>query len=128
MNAVGMIEDFCKAIRAEVEAQLLKGNAIPGYKLVRGKQGNRQWASEEEAEAALKKMRLKQEDMYSFRVLSPTAIEKFMKETPKRWESLQGLITRKEGAISVAPEDDRRPAVDVSEVGAGFDNLDKELV
>jgi hypothetical protein len=128
MNAVGMIEDFCKAIRAEVEAQLLKGNAIPGYKLVRGKQGNRQWASEEEAEAALKKMRLKQEDMYSFRVLSPTAIEKFMKDTPKRWESLQPLITRKEGAISVASEDDRRPAVDVSEVGAGFDNLDKELV
>jgi hypothetical protein len=51
-----------------------------------------------------------------------------MKDTPKRWESLQPLITRKEGAISVASEDDRRPAVDVSEVGAGFDNLDKELV
>ena len=126
MAAIPMIEDWCRAIRAEVEAQLLKGNAIPGYKLVRGKQGNRQWADESVAEETLKQMRLKQEDMYSFKLQSPTAIEKFMKDTPKRWEKLQPLITRKEGAISVAPEDDRRPAVDVSEVGAGFDNLIKE--
>ena len=123
MASIPLIEDWIKSIRAEVEAQLLKGNAIPGYKLVRGKQGNRQWADEAAAEAALKAMRLKQEDMYSFKLQSPTAIEKFMKDTPKRWEKLQPLITRKEGAISVAPEDDRRPAVDVSEVGAGFDNL-----
>jgi hypothetical protein len=36
-GAVPLIEDWCLAVRMQVEAQLLQGNTIPGYKLVQAK-------------------------------------------------------------------------------------------
>lgn len=113
MAKVGLVEDWCKAIRAEVERRLLKGDTVPGYKLVEGKLGNRQWTSQDEAEAAMKSMRLKQDEMYERRLISPTAAEKVLKQTPGKWDKLQKLITRNPGKPSVAPAADKRPALAV---------------
>lgn len=41
MESVGLIEDWCTAIRAEVERRLIAGEPVEGYKLVQGKRGNR---------------------------------------------------------------------------------------
>lgn len=113
MAKVGLVEDWCKAIRAEVERRLLKGDTVPGYKLVEGKLGNRQWASQDEAEAAMKSMRLKQDEMYERKLISPTAAEKVLKQTPGKWDKLQKLIVRNPGRPSVAPASDKRPALAV---------------
>lgn len=121
---VGVIEDWCRAIRAKVEAKLAGGGAIPGWKLVRGKRGNRYWADETEAEKALKAMRLSQDEMYKKELISPTTAEKLLKGQPKRWKTMQDLIKQDDGKLSVAPATDPRPAVSVAAVPEDFQNHD----
>jgi len=109
MHKVGLVEDWCKAIRAEVERRLMAGQDVPGYKLVEGRQGNRAWADKEATEAMFQSWRLRKDEMYDFSLISPTKAEKLL--TPARWEKAQSLITRSAGKPSVAPVTDRRPAI-----------------
>lgn len=124
MSKVKLIEDWCKAVRAETERRLLAGEPVKGYKLVQGKMGNRKWADPEEAEAALKAFRLKTEEMYDLSLISPTTAEKLVDSKtlgPRQWKKLQPLITRSEGQPSVAPESDKRPALVVAADADDFD-------
>lgn len=116
MDAADMIEGFAKAVRAETERRLLAGKFTDArYKLVEGRQGARSWTSEEEAEAALKAMRLKVDQMYDFKLISPTTAEKVLKEAnPRKWNKLQPLIGRSDGKPSVAPASDKRPALSMA--------------
>lgn len=114
MPHLDMIESWCKAVRGRVESELLAGHDVPGYKLVEGRRGNRQWTNDEEAETALKAMRLKLEQMYDLKLISPTTAEKLHKAGaigPRQWPKLQSIITQAEGKPSVAPESDKRPAL-----------------
>lgn len=113
MDKVGLVEDWCKAIRAEVERRLLRGDKVPGYKLVEGKQGIRRWVDADKAEAALKALKLKQDEIFERELISPTAAEKLLKKTPEKWDKLQGLISRNPGKPSVAPATDKRPELAV---------------
>ena len=124
MAMVKLVEDWCKAIRAETERRLLAGESVTGYKLVQGKQGNRKWSDAEEAEATLKGLRLKVEEMYDLSLISPTTAEKLMGSGaigPRQWKKVIPLITRSEGQPSVAPESDKRPAL---AVGGNSDDFD----
>ena len=123
LDAADLIEAWLKAVRAEVETRLLAGQAVPGFKLVQGKKGNRAWTSKEDAEAALKTMRLKHDQMYDYSVISPTTAEKLHKAEvigPRQWPKLQGLITQADGRPSVAPEADKRPALQIAAVADDF--------
>lgn len=134
--------DFFKAVAGEIERRLIADpGSVPGYKLVQGKQGDRAWSNAEEAEKMLKAMRLKDADMYDFKLISPPSAEKLApkydkdgkaKPTkagtpepligPRQWPKLQALITRKPGKPHVAPISDSReplklaPAVEDFEV------------
>ena len=113
MSSVALVEDWCKGIRARVERELLAGNTIDGWKLVQGRKGARKWSSEQDAEQQLRKMKLKVEDIYDLKVISPTTAEKLAKAGtigPRQWPALQALITQSEGGLSVAPASDKRPA------------------
>lgn len=124
MARVGMIEDWCKAVRAEVERRLLAGEPVKDWKLVQGRQGPRKWLSAKDAEALLKSFRCKQDEMYNFTLISPTDAEKLLANTsPKRWEKAQTLITRSDGKPSVAPATDPRPAMAVTAVSEDFADL-----
>ena len=57
LSAVDLIEGWCRAIRAQAAQELEAGRAVPGWKLVEGRAGNRAWTNAEEAEAVLKAMR-----------------------------------------------------------------------
>ncbi len=121
MGAVNLIEDWCKAVRAEVERRLLAGTAVRGWKLVEGRQGARAWADAAAAEQALKGMRLKLDQMYDLKLISPTSAEKLLaKDSPRRWAKLQSLITRAPGKPSVAPASDARPAIELKPVADDF--------
>lgn len=122
---VDFIESWCRAVRERASEELLAGRPVPGYKLVQGKEGPRAWTDAEKAEEALKSMRLKREDMYAMKVISPTQAEKLLKKaSPRRWKSLQQFITRSEGNVHVAPLDDPRDAIKISPVETSFDDLD----
>jgi hypothetical protein len=121
MGAVGMIEDWCKAVRAEVERRLLAGTEVRGWKLVEGRQGARAWADAAAAEQALKGMRLKQDEMYDLKLISPTSAEKLLaKDSPRRWAKLQEFISRAPGKPSVAPASDARPSIETKPVADDF--------
>lgn len=126
LGKLDLIEDWCKAVRAEAERRLLAGQPVPGWKLVQGKKGARQWVDAKAAENALKSMRLKQEEMYDMKLISPTTAEKLYKAGaigPRQWPRLQELITQPEGKPHVAPESDSRPALVVTPVVEEFADL-----
>lgn len=123
MAKVELVEQWCKAVRAEVERRLFAGQQVDGYKLVEGKRGIRKWGSEESVEALFKSFRLRQDEMYDFSLISPTKAEKLFKENPKRWAKVKDLITQNEGKPSVAPANDKRPALVVQSVADDFRDL-----
>lgn len=117
MSKVDLVEQWCKAVRAEVESRLVEGEPVEGYKLVQGRKGARAWVSKDEAEVVLSSLRLKKEQMYDMTVISPTTAEKLFKAGdigPRQWPKVQALITQAEGKPSVAPADDKRPAISVA--------------
>lgn len=139
LKKVDYIEDWAKAIRAEAERRMFDGADVPGFKLVAGKKGNRAWSDRAQAEAQLKAMRLRVEQMYELKLISPTSAEKLapsydkvgnvkpLKEGapepligPRQWAKLKGLITQSEGRPHVAPIDDARPAITVAAVADDF--------
>jgi hypothetical protein len=123
MAKVGMVEDWCKAVRAEVERRLLAGQTVDGFKLVEGKRGPRKWIDEGVAERTLKGMKLKQAEMYKMDLISPTQAEKILKSNPQRWAKVEGLITQSQGKPSVAFAADKRAALPVQSVEDDFADL-----
>jgi hypothetical protein len=128
MACVNLIEDWCKAVRADVERRLLAGGQVPGFKLVEGRAGARRWVDDAKAEAVLKSMRLKQEDMYDFTLINPTRAEKLAKTQvigPRQWPKVEALITRSAPKPSVAPASDKRAALAIKPVLEDFGNLEE---
>jgi hypothetical protein len=137
MGKADLVEQWCKAVRAEVERRLLAGTPVAGYKLVQGKRGSRAWSDPVEAEVALKAIRLKVEEMYDLKLISPTTAEKLAKRLddkgrpiigPRQWPRLQGLITQSDGKPSVAPSTDPRPALEMAPVIDAFADLEEEAL
>lgn len=122
------LESWLKAIRDRVNSELNAGHPVPGFKLVTGKQGNRAWSDEALAEEMLKSFRLKQEQRYSQKVISPTQAEKLLKkDSPRRWTKVEVLITRADGKPTIAPESDPRPALNVNPVN-DFDDVSDDAI
>lgn len=124
--AVPLIENWIKAVSSAVHNKLHSGESVPGFKIVQGKQGNRAWSNAEEAEALLKSMRLKTEQMYDLKLISPTTAEKLQKSEvigPRQWTKVENMITRADGKPTVVPETDKRPALNINPQN-DFENLD----
>lgn len=108
MSYTGLLEDWIKSVRAEVERRLLAGEKVPGYGLELGRQGNRAWKDKEKAETMMRKQfRLKIEEAYDLKLISPTSAEKLVKQkllTPIQWGKLQAEVVRSDAVPSVKPE------------------------
>lgn len=130
-EAIDLVEGWAKAVRAELERRMLAGGAVPGFKLVKGREGIRKFSNPAEAEAMMKSMRLKQDVMYDWTLISPTTAEKLYADGiigKKQWPKLQALIVRSEAGLSVAPAADKRPAVAITPVADDFEALIDEAV
>jgi hypothetical protein len=111
-------------VRAETERRLLAGQPVTGYKLVQGRAGNRDWKDAKAVEDMMKKtFRMRDDQVYDFKLISPTKAEKVFKENPKRWANLQEQIARSDGKPSVAPATDKRPEMVVTPVMDDFRDL-----
>lgn len=118
LTKADLIEDYLKAVRAEVEARLLEGKEVPGFKLVQGKKGNRKWVDEGEAQTALQEAL--GEEAFKPRVLiSPTEAEKVLGKPS--YKALAHLVIQSEGAKHVAPISDPRPALALTAPADEFD-------
>ena len=114
-----IIEAFVKAVRAHKLSEMKRGVDYPGYKLVRGKQGNRKFAEEDE-EKTIRYLNsafgLKKDEVTAPRkLLGPAKIVAMAKKSEKandvRLKNLEDRIVRPEGKVTCAPVSDPRPAV-----------------
>jgi len=127
---VDLMEMFCLAVRAETERRLVAGVEVPGFKLVEGKRGHRKWVNPEEAELQLRSMRLKTEEMFELKLISPTTAEKLAKAGtigPRQWKKLQEQYAQSQGKPSVAPASDKRPALTVAATADDFALIEEPL-
>jgi hypothetical protein len=106
------IAEYC---RDEVSA----GREIPGLKLVAGRKGTRKWTDEAAVERMLTKtFRLRKDEAYVTKVLSPSQAEKVLSKV--RMNKLSGLISQAPGKPTLVAADDPRPSVAIA-----FDNLEQ---
>lgn len=134
-----LVQAWMKAVEERVREELRAGNPVlradgQGYKLVEGRMTPRQWRDEAEAEETLRRMRLKDAQIFKRKLISPTDAEKLAKvKKPKKgedaekpalgtrqWNNLLPLITQERGQPVVALLSDPRPAV--AQASEGFED------
>lgn len=115
LDAKPLIEGWLGAIEKLAKQRLEDGDSFPGYKLVEGR-SNRKWADEREAEVKLIAL-LNDKAFSKPKIISPAQAEKALGKS--RAAEISSLIVKPQGAPTLAPESDKRPAVGVSEEDFG---------
>lgn len=108
------IEAWANAVRARAYEMLDHGLPVPGFKLVQGRKGARKWTDEKAVEAMLKDAG---DEIYTKKLVTPTQAERLVKKAvldKDTWEKVQEHITQPEGAPTIVPESDNRPAMPTS--------------
>ena len=122
---VPLVRTWCDAVSDAALSKASAGEDIPGFKLVAGRAGPRQWDKAQlEQVTKLLKGGLRVADLYEKKLISPTSAEKLMKAGTlgeARWKKLGKFITRSEAKNALVPESDPRPAL--PKVESAFDVL-----
>ena len=106
------IESWITSVRSLAHALLEDGTQIPGYKLVQ-KRAARQWIDPAKSlEWMTKSLRLKIDQAAPRKVISPAGVDKILKTRKGRIKEIpDGFVTKQSSGTTMAPEDDKRPAV-----------------
>ena len=100
LDRIEGIEAWCRDVRAEALRRATVGLAIPGYKLIEGKRGNRRWIDPSIAELELTALKV---DPYERKLISPTEASKRIKAVPNSsYETISWNIEQPPGAPSLA--------------------------
>ncbi len=113
---IPLLEGWIKAVDSAVHQKMHAGETIPGFKMVQGKKGNRTWTDAEEAEKLLKSMRLKTEQMYDLKLISPTkaaALQKKKLSARANGQKLKPLLLRRTVNLPSHLKSDKRAALDM---------------
>jgi hypothetical protein len=109
LDGLEALEDWIAAVRQHAHARAERGDKFPGWQLVE-KIGNRTWIDEKETIAALKRLKLKEDQIYSRKLVSPAQADKVL--GAKRKASITKLYERPvRGTNLVSVEKTDRPAV-----------------
>ena len=136
LDALPQIQTWLDAVKDYAESRLLKGETIPGYKLVAGRAGARSWDGDK-ADAVMLKAKVKADYRYTKKVITPAQAEKLMKQgkiDADVWAELEKLVTRSEPAPVLVPDSDpRKPyraltAEDFPDESGASDNSDSNLL
>ena len=121
-----VVELWAKAIRGKIDGLLSAGVPVPNAKLVKGRKGARKYVDDLEAEALMKEMRLKRDEMYDYKLTTPTQLEKTLKNSPRKWKKIAALIVQADAGNTVVLESDPRPAVVVKPAAEKFDIITED--
>lgn len=98
------------------------GHALPGYKLVLSRGGNRAWSDPRKAaELLVRDTILKREEVIEEKTIGPATVEKFLGKN-KMTADLMNLIVKPPGSPCLAPVEDKRPAL--TNAASDFTNLE----
>lgn len=108
LQSEDLLKTWLKSVSSYAQGLLEQGQAVPGFKLVR-KRANRRWKDGVDLDNRLFKYR--DLGVYEKKLLSPAKMEKLVEE--KGWElPVHEWIEKPEGGLVIAPESDRRAAVE----------------
>ena len=113
-------EDWIKDVRAYARNQALRGMSWPGFKLVRGRKGNRSWANEELAEEQLIRAGYDPSQYRQNSLKSPGEIEKLLGRSAFK-ALMKDLVSQPDGALQLVPDTDSRTGV--SSADADFSDM-----
>ena len=107
LNQADTIRKFLDAVEAKAMEMLLKGEEVPGYKLVEGK-SNRKYTSEEAVVEKLKAEGYAEGLIYEKKVYGITAMQKNLGK--KLFDELLGnCVYKPQGKPTLVPDSDPRP-------------------
>lgn len=106
-----LITLWLKKVKDQAMTTLMNGEALPGYKLVEGRLGIRKWRDDQVVFDILKNLGYSPEEITETKVLSPAQMDKAIGKK-KVGELLEEYIERAQGAPTIAPISDKRPALD----------------
>lgn len=114
LRVLDTAEDWIKDIRAYALNQAKQGVAYQGYKLVRGKRPGRKWRNEDEVVNELTRAGYDRDQYEETKLKSVAELEKVLGKPA--FEALLGKqVTQGEGALTLVPEDDKRPEYTAAE-------------
>lgn len=102
----GAVKALFESVKDVVRERLSQGLPVPGWKLVTGREGNREWVSEDAVVAEFGPS-LGTDALFVKKILSPAALEKLVGKKHK----IDHLVTRAPGEKAIAKDKDPRPAV-----------------
>lgn len=120
LAVLDVAESWCKDIREYARSQALNGTRLRGWKLVRGRRGARSFTDEEKVREQLNRAGFDNEHIEKHGLKSPAEIEKLVGKNA--FEALLSpYVAQSQGALELAPEDDKRP--EYSSANVDFDDM-----
>lgn len=115
------LERWIEAVKEESLSRAMRGQHIPGHKLVK-KISRRQWADETAAHEAMDALGLQPSDYLVMETRSPSDLEKAVSGAVINALTKQGHIVKPDAGLTIAPDSDRRPEVKVQPAADVFSN------
>lgn len=112
LEVLPAIKSYMTSVSEYALARALDGDIIRGYKLVRGRKGNRKWGDEKAVEDSFGE--ILGQSLYENKIKSPAQIEKLLKEKLGKGMNksvLEPFVVQDEGNLVLVPETDKREAV-----------------
>ena len=114
LDKLPALDIWINAVRERAQADMQAGTQVPGWKLVKGRDGAREWISAKEAEKYFSDLGIASDLYHKTSIISPTQAEKLVKGkvlSKEQWKKAGALITRAPGKVTIAPQSDKRPEV-----------------
>ena len=124
LKAAPLADLWLKGTKERAFSEMVRGQTIPGFKMVRGRKGHKKWNNDDIGEILEESIG---EDAYVKEVITPSVAEKLMKKNHKEdWADLQELITQPDGKLTIAPESDKRPPVVIENINTAMAEMAEE--
>lgn len=136
-KASGVIQSILKSTAAVLYARSMQGEKLPGLKLVDGREGNRAWASREEAIGAMETLGIPEDKRFVSEPIGPATAEAIAAEMTPEDQRKRGYkkqiadrvtaaTKRTPGKPSLVPAEDKRPELDLSTTGTRFEAIEDD--
>lgn len=117
-DQIPMLLVWAEAVKKHVLAEALDGKSWPGLKLVEGR-SVRKWANEEEAIKILNGNLYESEKFITTKIAGIGVVEKLTGKSDFD-RLLSHCVVKPQGAPTLAPEDDKRPALGIEQAKKDF--------
>jgi hypothetical protein len=102
LSKADLVKSFLDAVKIQALNRAAEGHPPPGYKLVKGRKGNRKWIKNAEGFFPVDTF----PDLYETKLLTPAKVFKLRPELAD-----EKLVTQEPAKPTLAPEDDPREAI-----------------